>query len=65
MRRDVLEAMMLIKGNRPDITGMPISEARVARWVEPRLLADVAYTEITPDWLLRHTSFKGISAVAP
>jgi bifunctional non-homologous end joining protein LigD len=32
----------------------------VIRWVRPRLLAEVAYTEITPDGTLRHPSFKGI-----
>ena len=45
---------------RPEIKGMPRAEMRVARWVEPRLLAEVQFTEITPDGQLRHPSFKGI-----
>lgn len=45
---------------RPAITGMPRPEMRVARWVEPRLLAEVQYTEITPEGIVRHPSFKGL-----
>ncbi|MEO6012277.1 MAG: hypothetical protein ABIQ30_01645 [Devosia sp.] len=44
---------------RPKIIGMPKPEMRVARWVEPRFLAEVQYTEITPDGVVRHPSFKG------
>jgi DNA ligase D-like protein (predicted ligase) len=50
---------------RPAIRGMPRPEMRVARWVEPRLLAEVQYTEITPDGLVRHPSFKGIREDKP
>jgi bifunctional non-homologous end joining protein LigD len=50
---------------RPHITGMPKPEMRVARWVEPRLLAEVQYTEITPDGQVRHPSFKGIREDKP
>ena len=61
MRRDTLEVLQLIRTDKhPKVTGMPRAEMRVARWVEPRLLAEVAYTEITPDGLIRHPSFKGI-----
>jgi DNA ligase D-like protein (predicted ligase) len=45
---------------RPRIVGMPGPEMRVARWVEPRFLAEVQYTEITPDGIVRHPSFKGL-----
>jgi bifunctional non-homologous end joining protein LigD len=50
---------------RPAIKGMPKPEMRVARWVEPRLLAEVQYTEITPDGQMRHPSFKGIREDKP
>jgi bifunctional non-homologous end joining protein LigD len=46
--------------SRPPVIGMPKPEMRVARWVEPRLLAEVQYTEITPDGVVRHPSFKGL-----
>lgn len=36
------------------------SIARTAHWVEPRLVADVAFTEWTPDGMVRHPVFKGL-----
>lgn len=32
-----------------------------ARWVEPRLVAEVKYLDITSDGLLRHSSIEGLS----
>jgi bifunctional non-homologous end joining protein LigD len=29
-------------------------------WIEPRFDADIAYTEITDDGMVRHPSFKGL-----
>jgi DNA ligase D-like protein (predicted ligase) len=60
-RRDYRRLLGLIETReRPPVVGMPKTEMRVARWVEPRLLAEVQYTEITPDGTLRHPSFKGL-----
>jgi len=39
----------------------PIKRADTT-WVEPRFEADIAYTEITGEGMLRHPSFKGIVA---
>ncbi|HYQ01592.1 MAG TPA: DNA ligase D [Polyangiaceae bacterium] len=36
------------------------AEVRGVHWVEPRLVAEVAYTAITHDGLLRHPTFKGL-----
>lgn len=60
MRREVRDALALIPGGPLEVVGMPRGEARVIRWVEPRLVADVAYTEIAADGGMRHPSFKGI-----
>ena len=61
MRREFWEVLQLIRSDEPlPIKGMPRGEARVCRWVQPRLLAEVEYTEITPDGLIRHPSFKGL-----
>ena len=38
---------------------------RGAKWVRPRLVAEVAYAEITPDGILRHASFVGLRADKP
>jgi len=43
----------------------PRATVRGARWVTPRLVAEVAYTEETPDGLLRHPSFVGLRADKP
>jgi bifunctional non-homologous end joining protein LigD len=61
MRREVHNVLQLIRSDEPlKIRGMPRAEARACRWVQPRLLAEVEYTEITPDGLVRHPSFKGL-----
>jgi len=61
LRRQTLEVLKLIRTDAPpSIRGMPRAEARVAHWVEPRLLAEVEFAEITPDGLVRHPSFKGL-----
>jgi bifunctional non-homologous end joining protein LigD len=66
MRRDLWGVLQLIRTDeRPHVVGMPRAEMRVARWVEPRLLAEVEYTEITPDGLIRHPSFKGLREDKP
>lgn len=61
MRRETWEVLQLIRADTPlKVKGMPRPEARACRWVQPRLLAEVEYTEITPDGLIRHPSFKGL-----
>jgi bifunctional non-homologous end joining protein LigD len=58
LRRELLERL------EPDRVGEPRVEAaprlRDARWVEPRLVAEVSFTEWTADGKLRHPSFKGL-----
>lgn len=39
---------------------VPKDAGRMPHWVKPVLVADVAFTEITPDGYLRHPSFKGL-----
>jgi bifunctional non-homologous end joining protein LigD len=64
-RRHLREVFDLIAGEHLTVRGMPAAERRQCRWVEPRLLAEVAYTEITPEGTLRHPSFKGIREDKP
>lgn len=40
-------------------TGVPRAIARSARWVQPVLVAEIAFTERTPDGRLRHPSYLG------
>ena len=30
-------------------------------WVEPKVIANIAFTELTEDGMLRHASFKGLN----
>lgn len=39
---------------------VPLSEARGARWVSPKLVAEIAFAEFTSDNVLRHASFIGL-----
>ncbi|HKO51689.1 MAG TPA: DNA ligase D [Polyangiaceae bacterium] len=41
------------------------SESRGVHWVEPQLVAEIAYTAITDDGLLRHPIFKGLREDKP
>ena len=42
------------------LNGVPREMARGAHWVSPHHLAEVAYTELTLDGMLRHPSFLGL-----
>lgn len=66
MRREFWEVLQLIRTDEPvKVKGMPRGEARVCRWVQPRLLAEVEYTEVTPEGLVRHPSFQGLREDKP
>jgi len=39
--------------------------ARSARWISPELVAEIGYTEFTPDGVLRHPSFLGLREDKP
>jgi bifunctional non-homologous end joining protein LigD len=57
--RDALDTMRV---DEPPFPGgeVPALAPRDARWVRPRILAEVAFTEWTADGLLRHPSFQGL-----
>jgi len=44
----------------PAYETVPRDIRRRANWVEPTLVGEIAYTEITPDGVLRHPSFIGL-----
>ena len=43
----------------------PKAATRGARWVTPSLVAEIAYAEVTPDGVLRHSSFLGLREDKP
>ena len=59
-----MEALRLqlerIKRQTPTVVA-PKAAVKGAHWVTPSLSADIAYAEITPDGLLRHASFIGLT----
>lgn len=44
---------------------VPRGDAKGARWVEPKLVGEVEFTEWTPDGFLRHPSFRGLREDKP
>ncbi|PZS27636.1 MAG: DNA ligase [Pseudonocardiales bacterium] len=50
----------LQRKSSPFATELPSAVRRDAHWVSPRLVGEVAFTEWTPDALLRHPSWRGL-----
>ena len=50
----------LARPTSPFAHELPRAETRDARWVEPRLVGEVVFTEWTPDGRLRHPSWRGL-----
>ena len=53
---------LLAKDERPDSPARGAPRLRDAHWVEPRLVAQVRFTEWTSEGKLRHPAFQGIRA---
>ncbi|TJW39216.1 MAG: DNA ligase D, partial [Mesorhizobium sp.] len=60
MRKNILEQLEKRRLDKPAFASVPRDIARRARWVKPELVAEVAYSEVTPDGSLRHPSFQGM-----
>jgi len=60
MRDKILAQLEKRRLEKPAFAAVPRDIARRARWVEPELVAEVTYSEITPDGSLRHPSFEGM-----
>jgi bifunctional non-homologous end joining protein LigD len=54
------ELAPLHRGTSPFATPVPTAYARKSTYVEPRLVAEIEFTEWTRDGKLRHPSFKGL-----
>ena len=53
-------AMTRLERKTSAFQGLPADARRGAVWLTPKLVAEIAYTERTPDGLLRHPSFQGL-----
>ncbi|WP_260597723.1 DNA ligase D [Sphingomonas endolithica] len=56
---DLLDRMTKIERKTATVEA-PRAAVRGAHWVEPKLVAEVAFAETTPDGVLRHSSFLGL-----
>ncbi|MDF3310884.1 non-homologous end-joining DNA ligase [Rhodococcus sp. T2V] len=61
-RRTLMLLRPLERPTSPFDNYVPDEIAAHARWVEPSLVGTVEYREFTPDWRLRHPSWKGFRA---
>ncbi|WP_324740893.1 DNA ligase D [Tsuneonella sp. CC-YZS046] len=55
-----LSAVMAPLERKTPTVEAPRAAVRGAQWIEPRLVAEVAYTEVTGDGVLRHPSYLGL-----
>ena len=54
-----------LRRDRPPFASpVPPAQARDVTWVEPRVVIEVSYAELTPDGILRAASYQGIVAVS-
>ena len=60
----MLERMAPLERTEPTVKA-PRAAVRGARWIEPRLVAEIAFTEWTSDGVLRHPSFIGLREDKP
>jgi bifunctional non-homologous end joining protein LigD len=64
--RELHAALKPLECEQPPFENPPRGAAvRGARWVEPRLVAEIAFTEFTSDGRLRHPSFQGLREDKP
>ncbi len=57
----LMETMAPLEQDKPTVKA-PRAEARGAHWLKPRLVAEIAYTEMTNEGTLRHPSYLGLRA---
>jgi bifunctional non-homologous end joining protein LigD len=50
----------LARKTSPFADRLPAADARDARWVTPKLVGEVAFTEWTRDGRLRHPAWRGL-----
>ena len=61
---ELLAKMSPLERSEPTVKA-PRVAVRGARWIEPRLVAEIAFTEFTSDGVLRHPSFVGMREDKP
>ncbi len=62
---ELQQAMDAMPREKPAFAAVPRDIVRRARWIEPKLVAEIDFTELTPDGHLRHPSFVGLRTDKP
>jgi bifunctional non-homologous end joining protein LigD len=62
--QDLQAKMARVERKTPTVKA-PRAAVRGAHWVSPTLVAEIAFTETTPDGVLRHPSFLGLRSDKP
>jgi bifunctional non-homologous end joining protein LigD len=61
--RRLEQLLVPLRRDSPPFTGpVPPAQARDVTWVEPGLVIEVSYAELTPDGILRAASYQGVKA---
>src|SRR3546814_16331875 len=66
--RDTIEALrtrMDRLARKTPTVEAPRAATRGAHWITPKLVAEIAFTEFTPDGALRHPSYLGLPEAKP
>src|SRR6516225_3927263 len=58
--RDLVERLRKIELSGPPFAEVPRDHRRGSRWAEPRLVAEIAYSNWTTDRVMRHPKFVGL-----
>ncbi|MGZ9810489.1 DNA ligase D [Pseudoroseicyclus sp. H15] len=61
----LMAAMRPLSGKTPPIEGELPPETRGAKWITPKLVAEIAYTEFTEEGRVRHGVFHGLREDKP
>ena len=61
---DLLMRMKPLEQKEPALE-VPRAERKGAHWIEPKLVAEIAFTEFTSDGILRHPSYLGLREDKP
>jgi bifunctional non-homologous end joining protein LigD len=64
-RKDLRRQLEKLRRRSSPFVSTPAATRRGAIWVEPRLVAEVAFSNWTRDGILRHPSFQGLRADKP
>ena len=63
--RELVERMRKIERPDPPFTLVPRDDRRGSRWAEPRLVAEIAYSNWTSDRVMRHPKFVALREDKP